>query len=91
MRLLVRNIEKSFASKHVLKGVNFECESGAALGLLGRNGAGKTTIIRIIMGVFPPDSGKIEIDGMKVSQSGKTFGYLPEERGLYPKQMILIR
>lgn len=89
MRLSVKDIEKSFASKHVLRGVNFECQSGSALGLLGRNGAGKTTIIRIIMGVFPPDSGEIEIDGMKVSKSGKTFGYLPEERGLYPKQLIL--
>ena len=89
MRLSVKDIEKSFASKHVLKGMSFESESGAALGLLGRNGAGKTTIIRIIMGVFPPDLGKIEIDGQKVSQSGKKFGYLPEERGLYPKQIVL--
>ena len=89
MRLSVKNIDKSFAEKHVLKGVNFECESGSALGLLGRNGAGKTTIIRIIMGVFPPDSGEIEIDGEKVTKSGKTFGYLPEERGLYPKQIIM--
>ena len=89
MRLSVKDIEKSFAAKHVLKGVNFEAESGRALGLLGRNGAGKTTIIRIIMGVFPPDAGEISIDGMKVTQSGRTFGYLPEERGLYPKQIIL--
>ncbi len=89
MELAVKNITKSFADKQVLKGITFDCRSGSALGLLGRNGAGKTTAIRIIMGVFPPDSGEVEIDGGRVSQSGKTFGYLPEERGLYPKQIIL--
>lgn len=88
MELQVKNIVKSFGDKTVLKDVSFRAEVGSAFGLLGRNGAGKTTAIRIIMGVFPPDSGHVLVNGKKVSESGIKFGYLPEERGLYPKQKI---
>ncbi|HCC34526.1 MAG TPA: ABC transporter ATP-binding protein [Ruminococcaceae bacterium] len=89
MQLEVKNIKKSFGEKQVLNDVSFCSRTGSALGLLGRNGAGKTTIIRVIMGIFPPDDGEVTIDGKRMSLSGKTFGYLPEERGLYPKQIIL--
>ena len=53
MVLELKNIDKSFGEKEVLKGVSFTAEGGKAFGLLGRNGAGKTTSIRIIMNVFP--------------------------------------
>ena len=89
MELTLSAINKSFGDKHVLRDVGFTVKSGSAFGLLGRNGAGKTTTIRIIMGVFPADSGTVSIDGQQVSKTGKTFGYLPEERGLYPKRKIL--
>lgn len=89
MQLELRGIQKSFNEKRVLENINFTAKTGSALGLLGRNGAGKTTTIRIIMGIFPPDDGSITIDGQRVSAAGKTFGYLPEERGLYPKQVII--
>ncbi len=89
MHLSVKDINKSFGPKQVLNGISFEARPGSAYGLLGRNGAGKTTTIRIIMGVFPADSGEILIDGEKASKSSCVFGYLPEERGLYPKQTIL--
>lgn len=88
MLLEVRNIVKSFGEKRVLDQISLQVEGGAALGLLGRNGAGKTTTIRIVMGVFPADSGEILLDGKPISKSGVTFGYLPEERGLYPKKQI---
>ncbi len=88
MKIEVKNITKSFGEKEVLKGISFETEDKKALGLLGRNGAGKTTTIRIIMGVFYQDSGEILIDGKKIDRSKIQIGYLPEERGLYPKQKI---
>lgn len=88
MKLEVKNITKSFGEKQVLRNISFSVESGMALGLLGRNGAGKTTTIRIIMGVFRPDSGEILLDGRPIERGKLSFGYLPEERGLYPKKRI---
>lgn len=89
MRLELKNITKSFGEKEVLKGISFSAESGKAFGLLGRNGAGKTTTIRILMDVFSADSGEVSIDGKPVDYTTIRIGYLPEERGLYPKKKIL--
>ena len=89
MILELKNINKSFGEKQVLKGVSFTAESGKAFGLLGRNGAGKTTTIRILMNVFPADSGEVLADGNPIDYSKVGFGYLPEERGLYPRKPII--
>ena len=89
MILQLKNIDKSFGEKKVLKGVTFTAEGGKAFGLLGRNGAGKTTSIRLFMNVFPPDGGEVLIDGKKISYDKIGIGYLPEERGLYPKKRII--
>ena len=89
MVLELRNIEKSFGEKRVLCGISFSAEGGRAFGLLGRNGAGKTTAIRILMGVFPADSGEVLLDGKPIDHRRVGIGYLPEERGLYPKKIIL--
>ena len=89
MILELRNIEKSFGEKKVLTGVSFKAEGGKAFGLLGRNGAGKTTSIRILMDVFPANSGEVLIDGKPIDYSKVGIGYLPEERGLYPKKIII--
>lgn len=89
MVLELRNIEKSFGEKRVLTGVSFKAESGKAFGLLGRNGAGKTTSIRILMHVFPADGGEVLADGKPVDYGKLRIGYLPEERGLYPKKIII--
>lgn len=89
MVLELKNIEKSFGEKKVLKGVSFRAESGMAFGLLGRNGAGKTTSIRILMDVFHADSGEVLLDGSPIDYSTLKIGYLPEERGLYPKKKII--
>ncbi len=88
MTFEVKNLSKSFGEKQVLKGISFSVESGMALGLLGRNGAGKTTSIRIIMGVFGGD-GQILMDGKPINRNAINIGYLPEERGLYPKKPII--
>ena len=89
MVLELKNIEKSFGEKKVLTGVSFKAEGGKAFGLLGRNGAGKTTSIRILMDVFPANSGEVLIDGQPINYNKIGIGYLPEERGLYPKKIIL--
>lgn len=89
MILELKNIDKRFGEKEVLKGVSLTAEGGKAFGLLGRNGAGKTTTIRILMNVFPADSGEIRIDGRPIDYRYLQIGYLPEERGLYPKKPIL--
>ncbi len=89
MQINVNNICKSFGDKKVLENISLSCESGKALGLLGRNGAGKTTTIRIIMGVFPADSGEVLLDGKPINRKKVKIGYLPEERGLYPKKIVM--
>lgn len=89
MVLELKNIEKSFGEKKVLTGVSFKAEGGKAFGLLGRNGAGKTTSIRILMDVFPANSGEVLIDGHPIDYNKIGIGYLPEERGLYPKKIII--
>lgn len=89
MKLEMKNIQKSFGEKQVLKGVSFTAEGGKAFGLLGRNGAGKTTSIRILMDVFPANEGQVLFDGEPIDYTKVRFGYLPEERGLYPKKKIM--
>ena len=82
MKLELRDIYKSFGEKRVLEGISLSADGGKAFGLLGRNGAGKTTSIRILMDVFPADSGDVLIDGERIDYNRIGIGYLPEERGL---------
>lgn len=89
MHLEVKDLYKSFGKTEILHGINLHVESGRPLGLLGRNGAGKTTTIRIIMDLFSGNSGEILLDGKKFKPSDHKIGYLPEERGLYPKKKTL--
>ena len=88
MQLSLVHLVKNFGEKEVLRDVTFNAEGGKAMGLLGRNGAGKTTSIRIIMNVFPPDRGDVLLDGQPLRHSKIRIGYMPEEKGLYPKIKI---
>ena len=88
MKLEAKNIKKSFGETEILHGISFSAESGKALGLLGRNGAGKTTTIRILMDVFKANSGTLLLDGKPFLPREHQIGYLPEERGLYPKKTV---
>ena len=88
MILEANGLKKSFDGNEVLHGVSFSISSGKALGLLGRNGAGKTTTIRILMDVFKANKGNITMDGKPFKASDYKIGYLPEERGLYPKKRV---
>lgn len=89
MILELKNIEKAFGEKKVLTDVSLSAEGGKAFGLLGRNGAGKTTTIRILMDVFPADKGSVLIDSRPINYNEILIGYLPEERGLYPKKLVI--
>ena len=89
MKLELKNINKSFGAKQVLSSISLETVGGKAFGLLGRNGAGKTTTIRILMNVIPANAGEILIDGAPIDYREIKLGYLPEERGLYPKKVVL--
>ncbi|HHX30012.1 MAG TPA: ATP-binding cassette domain-containing protein [Clostridiaceae bacterium] len=88
MQLQFENINKYFGDFHVLKDVSFTVRSGQIFGFLGRNGAGKTTAIRILMDVFKSDQGKILLDGREFSRTDHVIGYLPEERGMYSKTTV---
>lgn len=88
MSLIVKNVNKSFANKKVVDNLSFELTKPGVFGLLGTNGAGKTTTIRMILGIIKKDSGDITWNNKEVSRKNVNFGYLPEERGLYPKSKI---
>ena len=88
MGLIVKNVDKSFAGKKVVDNISFEIQKPEVFGLLGTNGAGKTTTIRMILGILKKDSGEITWNGKEVKRKHVNFGYLPEERGVYPKTKI---
>ena len=89
--LAVRDVRKTFGDVRAVDGVSFTVRRGTITGLLGRNGAGKTTTIRMITGIFLPDSGDIQWLGGGPGTGGAfrdRIGYLPEERGLYKQMKI---
>lgn len=74
-----RNLCKSFDDKEVLKNINLSADSGKIIGLLGRNGQGKTTLIKLINDLLTPTSGEVLINGKKPGiESKKLISYLPE-------------
>ncbi len=88
MGLKVENVHKSYSGKKVVDGISFELDKPGVFGLLGSNGAGKTTTIRMILGILNKDSGIITWNGKEVKRENVNFGYLPEERGIYPKTKL---
>jgi ABC-2 type transport system ATP-binding protein len=89
--LEVRDVVKTFGAVRAVDGVSFAVRQGTITGLLGRNGAGKTTTIRMITGIFYPDTGSIELMGGGDTAGGTRdrIGYLPEERGLYRQMKVV--
>ena len=77
--LEIKNLNKSFDNKEILKDINLSVSGGKIIGLLGKNGAGKTTLIKLINDLLTPTSGEILINGKKVGvESKKIVSYLPE-------------
>ena len=89
MGLLVENVFKTFGEKLVVNNISFEMKEPGVFGLLGTNGAGKTTTIRMILNIVKKDSGAIKWNGKPTAGQVTNFGYLPEERGLYPKVKVI--
>ena len=88
MGLILKNVSKTFTGKKVVDNISFSLEKPGVFGLLGTNGAGKTTTIRMLLGIIKKDSGEIKWNDKKVDRKSVNFGYLPEERGVYPKVKI---
>ncbi len=87
--LKVEGLTKSFGDMRAVDNVSFEIENGTILGLIGQNGAGKSTTFRLILNFIDEDKGNITWDGNPIIEKDyDIIGYLPEERGLYPKSTI---
>lgn len=89
MSLILKDVSKTFAGKTVVDRISLQLNQPSVYGLLGTNGAGKTTTIRMLLGIITKDSGEITWNNQPVTRKNVNFGYLPEERGIYPKVKIL--
>lgn len=89
MGLKITEATKRFGDITAVNRISFEADKPGVFGLLGTNGAGKTTTIRMILGILKPDEGEITWNGRKIDRQRLRFGYLPEERGLYPKTKVI--
>lgn len=89
MGLKIENVSKSFGRKLVVDNISIELDKPGVFGLLGTNGAGKSTTIRMLLGILKKDKGTITWNGQEVDRKKVNFGYLPEERGVYPKVKII--
>ncbi|MDR1998668.1 MAG: ATP-binding cassette domain-containing protein [Frankiaceae bacterium] len=82
-------LRKSYDAVTALDGISFQVGEGEVVGFVGANGAGKSTAMRIAMGVLAPDAGAVRWAGRPIdAQTRRGFGYMPEQRGLYPKMRI---
>ena len=92
--LRVEGLNTYYGDSHILRGVDLAIEAGQSVGLLGRNGMGKTTLIRSVMGYVKAASGRVQFDGRdiagwppeKVARLG--VGYVPEGRGVFPNLSV---
>ena len=95
MLLEVKDLNTHYGPSHVLQGINLEIAEGELVALLGRNGMGKSTTLKSIMGMVKPTSGSVKLDGQeiaglppyKVARAG--IGYVPEERRIFPALSVL--
>lgn len=87
--LEIKNLYKNYGSLQALNDLSFEVNAGEIFGFVGSNGAGKSTTMRIALGVLEATSGQTLLDGKPLDFVGRTrIGYMPEERGLYPKMKV---
>ena len=95
MLLEVKDLHACYGTSHVLQGISLEVEEGEIVGLLGRNGMGKSTTLKAIMGLVKPRSGSVMVKGKdvtgypphRVARAG--IGYVPEERRIFPHLTVL--
>ena len=89
MSLTVKHLSKKYGEKTALQDLSFTMEKPGVYALLGTNGAGKTTAIRMMLGMLDKDSGEVLWNGAPLQTSACNVGYLAEERGLYPKYELM--
>jgi len=88
-RLEFDNLTKRYGDLLALDGLSFDIRAGEVFGFVGSNGAGKTTAMRIALGVLTADGGEVRWAGHPVTfETRRRIGYMPEERGLYPKMKV---
>src|SRR5699024_8162607 len=87
--LHIEKLNKFYGDHHVLKDMSFSVQPGEIYGFVGSNGAGKSTTMRIALGVLAADSGEVRLGSTPMNDDlRRRIGYMPEERGLYNKEKI---
>ena len=92
--LVVEKLNQHYGSSHTLRDVSFEVPRGQCVGLLGRNGVGKSTLLKCLMGVVPVTSGSIGIDGQEITDLPPFarvrlgLGYVPQGREIFPRLTV---
>ena len=92
--LQVQDLNTYYGDSHILRGVDIELPAATSVGLLGRNGMGKTTLIRTLMGYVRPAAGRVQLDGQDVTgwvpekMARRGIGYVPEGRGIFPNLSV---
>jgi len=93
VELVIQNIEKKYGAKKVLSNLSFKCKKGEVIGLLGLNGAGKTSLMKILTGFNLNWTGNISLNGIDLKKSLKDVqqltGYLPENNPLYEDLLVI--
>ncbi|MDM0112060.1 ABC transporter ATP-binding protein [Variovorax sp. J22R133] len=92
--LQIEGVNTYYGDSHILRGVDVQLPASTSVGLLGRNGMGKTTLIRTLMGYVRPASGHVKLDGRDVTgwvpekMARQGIGYVPEGRGIFPNLSV---
>ena len=90
MHIKAEGLGKALNGRQVLNNLSFDVKPGSALGILGPGGAGKTTAIRLLLGVHKPDEGQAYFEEKPLDRKVRNvIGYLPQERGLYPQYPLI--
>lgn len=86
--MIVNDFVKTFGNVTAVNHLSFRMDKNGVFGLIGTNGAGKTTTIRMMLGLLDADSGEATWNGKRITRESLSFGYMPEERGIYMKTKV---
>src|SRR5829696_5649603 len=93
--LLVKDLHAYYGRAHILHGVSLEAKAGEVVALLGRNGAGKSTTMKAIMGLVAPAEGEVSFDGRRIERLAPYriarlgLGYVPEDRRIFTELTVM--